>query len=399
MYRRPFRLKTTALLLWLVLATAAGVQAQETRTVTVTGIGAIVAGDRAKARDDAIQDALRKSVEQAVGILITSETVVENIQTLSDRIYGKTVGYIQRYTVVPGSEQVQSGAIEIAVNAVVLMGTLEEDLEATALLLLGLKRPRIMVVFEENPNGADADKTLLTASVGVAEATMRDALLAKGFDVVDQETVKRASTRDKTLAATSGDLSAAVALGRQFASDVIITGRVTATQAVLDEETAKLLAGMKSCQASVTAAAIRVGSGVLIAQAMPTQGRAAHINPVTAGTQATRKATTALADSLVKKILIRWQMEQTNTTLIRLVVQKVSFMQLRDLKTGLQSVIRGVKTVYQREYANNVAILDVEIAGTAEDLAEELVSKNMGTLTVNITGVSQGRVDAELKSK
>ena len=399
MYRSPFRRKASTLLLWLFLVTVPCVQAQETRTVTVTGIGSIVAGDRAKARDDAIQDALRKSVEQAVGIMITSETVVENVQTLSDRIYGKTVGYIQRYAVVPGSEKVQPDAVEITVNAVVLMGTLEEDLEATALLLRGLKRPRIMVVFEENPNGAAADKALLTASVGVAEATMRDALLAKGFDVVDQETVKRASARDKTLAAASGDLSAAVALGRQFESDVIITGRVTASQAALDEETAKLLAGMKSCQASVTAAAIRVGSGVLIAQAMPTQGRSAHLNPVTAGTQATKKATTALADSLVKKILIRWQMEQTNTTLIRLVVQKVSFLQLRELKTGLQSVVRGVKAVYQREYANNVAILDVEIAGTAEDLADELVSKNLGALTVNITGVSQGRVDAELKSK
>jgi hypothetical protein len=156
---------------------------------------------------------------------------------------------------------------------------------------------------------------------------------------------------------------------------------------------------MKSCQASIVAAAIQVGSGVLIAQAGPSKGTAAHLNPVTAGTQATGKATMTLADSLIKKILIRWQMEQTNTTLVRLVIHKVTFLQLREFKTGLQSILRGVKTVYQREYTNNVAILDVEFTGNTEDLAEELVSKTFETLTVSITGVSQGRVDVELKNK
>jgi len=41
------------------------------------------------ARDHAIKDALRKAVEQAVGTFIFSETVVENYEVLSDRIYSK----------------------------------------------------------------------------------------------------------------------------------------------------------------------------------------------------------------------------------------------------------------------------------------------------------------------
>ncbi len=38
------------------------------------------------ARDHAIKDDLRKAVEQAVGTFISSETVVENYEVLSDRI-------------------------------------------------------------------------------------------------------------------------------------------------------------------------------------------------------------------------------------------------------------------------------------------------------------------------
>lgn len=384
-------------LILCLLFVSTALYAQETRTITATGIGAITAGDRAKARDDAIQDALRKSVEEAVGTMIASETIVENAMVLSDQIYARTTGYIQRYTVVPGSEKIASDAVEITVQAVVLTGTLEKDMEATVLLLRGLKRPRTMVVFEEQNliPGAAGNAT----SVNTAEATLRDALMAKGFDVVDQETVRRNSARDRALAAAAGDIPAAVALGHQFESDVIIVGKAVASQATLDEETARVLAGLKSCQASVTAAAIRVDTGEVLAQAGPTSGTAAHINPVTGGTQAIQKATTALADGLIKKILIRWQMERANTTMVRIVVRKAGFMQLRDFKARLQSHIRGVKAVYQREFANNVAIIDVEIAGDAETLAEELAGKNLETITVNITGMSQNRVELELNSK
>ncbi|MBP1724457.1 MAG: Flagellar assembly protein N-terminal domain, partial [Deltaproteobacteria bacterium] len=38
--------------------------AQQAQTITAEGVGAVVGGDRAIARDQAIQDALRKAVEQ-----------------------------------------------------------------------------------------------------------------------------------------------------------------------------------------------------------------------------------------------------------------------------------------------------------------------------------------------
>ncbi len=41
------------------------------------------------ARDHAIKCALRKVVEKAVGTFISSDTVVENYEVLSDRIYSK----------------------------------------------------------------------------------------------------------------------------------------------------------------------------------------------------------------------------------------------------------------------------------------------------------------------
>ena len=44
-------------------------------TVVALGQAAVVDGDKSHARDKAIADAIRKAVEQAVGAMVTSETV------------------------------------------------------------------------------------------------------------------------------------------------------------------------------------------------------------------------------------------------------------------------------------------------------------------------------------
>jgi hypothetical protein len=45
-------------------------------------------------------DTPTEALEQAVGTFISSETVVENYEVLSDRIYSKAEGYIAEYKVL-----------------------------------------------------------------------------------------------------------------------------------------------------------------------------------------------------------------------------------------------------------------------------------------------------------
>src|SRR3990167_4548464 len=69
-------------------------------TITVEGIGAIVKGDLAIAKDNALNDALRKAVEQAVGTLVQAQTLVDKYQLISDEIYTKSQGYIKKYAII-----------------------------------------------------------------------------------------------------------------------------------------------------------------------------------------------------------------------------------------------------------------------------------------------------------
>jgi hypothetical protein len=71
-------------------------RAQESKTVTAEGVAAIQGNAQDIARDAAIEDAQKRAVEQAIGILIDSQTQVENYQLISDNILSQTKGYIKR---------------------------------------------------------------------------------------------------------------------------------------------------------------------------------------------------------------------------------------------------------------------------------------------------------------
>jgi len=68
--------------------------------VQVTGMGAITYNDLAAARDRALQDALRKAVEQTLGTMIDSQTRVENYMVVEDRILNWTRGYVKTFQIL-----------------------------------------------------------------------------------------------------------------------------------------------------------------------------------------------------------------------------------------------------------------------------------------------------------
>ena len=51
-------------------------------------------------KDEATKRALRIAVEQGVGVLVSSETLVENNQLINDKIYTAVAGYVSTYDVL-----------------------------------------------------------------------------------------------------------------------------------------------------------------------------------------------------------------------------------------------------------------------------------------------------------
>src|SRR5512146_3379512 len=146
-------LKVLARSLCIMAVTSVSIRAQETKTVSAEGVAAIQGNAKDIARDAAIEDAQKRAVEQAIGILIDSQTQVENYQLISDKILSQTKGYIKRYNV--SGESVDSGLLRVRINAEVALSRLTDDLSGIGILLGQMHKPRTIAMIAEQNIGSE----------------------------------------------------------------------------------------------------------------------------------------------------------------------------------------------------------------------------------------------------
>ena len=135
------------------------------KTVTVEGVGAIVGGDLAQARDEAVVDAYRRALE-AAGVSVRSHTTVENFQVLIDEITANASGYIQSLTVV--DEHSDGRLYRVQIRAVVVDGDFTGDQEALAVLIGLMDHPTVTVAVDGPAAYAAAAQTELAGRFAAA---------------------------------------------------------------------------------------------------------------------------------------------------------------------------------------------------------------------------------------
>ncbi|MFA4910416.1 MAG: flagellar assembly protein T N-terminal domain-containing protein, partial [Desulfobacteria bacterium] len=374
-----------------------GEQFLQSQVVKAEGMGAIVNNDKAIARDNAIEDALRKAVEQAVGTLVSSETMVENFQLLSDSIYTKTEGYIQKYKII--SEAPAENIYKVNIEATVALGNLKNDLAAVGLLMARKHKPRIMIMIAEQNIGQQylsfwwghqASETNLS----ITESVLIEKLREKDFNVVDHEAKAGNIKIGKPYQAANLDDNTAVSLGNQYDAEVVIVGKALAKLVGSVMGTS-----MKSVQANMSARAIRTDNGAIIAS-VNTHGAAVHIDEVTGGSEALKKASSDLASKLMDQIINTWGKEVSGTTMVQMIINGISsYQDFVKFKNVLQEQVRGVKGVYQRSISAGVAKIDLDIKGDSQSLADELTTKNFPDFSININSMSQNSLELTILPK
>jgi hypothetical protein len=125
----------------------------------------VVGGDRVRARDRALDDALRQAVEQAAATVLDPSQLVARSSELRLRIYPKARSYVSNYRILDEGET--SGVFQVHVSATVSTGRLARDLAAPAPSPTVSKQLRAIV-----------------CSHGVVERVAKDALTARGVEIV-----------------------------------------------------------------------------------------------------------------------------------------------------------------------------------------------------------------------
>jgi len=387
--------KVVVLLMGIMALPAFFAWAQETKTVTAEGVAAVQGGAKDLARDAALEDAQRRAVEQAIGVLIDAQTQVENYQLISDSILSQTKGYITRYSIA--GESVDSGLLRVRINAEVSLGKLNDDLAGIGILLGQMHKPRTMIMIAEQNVGQEwfawwwgyhGQQT----DMGVVENTFIDVFTQKGFEFIDHETAAREIK--VTSAYKVQDLTATQArtLGNQADAEVVIVGKALA------KLYGDIGGGMQSVQANLSAKAIRTDTGQVLA-AVTKNAAAVHITPETAGMNALTKASQAAAEELMEKILAVYSREAGSTRSVGIMISGLTKAQFVKFKDVLKNQVRGVKALHERSFNGTTAKLSVDSEVGAQSLSDELSLKDFGTFTVDVVGSTANSLELKVAPK
>lgn len=376
----------------LILVIGAFAQSKE---IKAKGFGTIYGDNKAAARDKAIEDAQRKAVEQAMGTMISSESVTKNFQLVSDRILSLSSGYIEKYRVI--SEKEVDGEVEVEIAAIVGMSKLNDSVQAIKNLIRRMDRPKIMVLIAEQSireegqqlsEKSRGDVVLSSTSLGVAENVLIEFFRAKGFDFVDRQALAGQIEIADPLTLVN-DKERIKKIANLTDAQVVIFGQAQA-------RTTGEVQGIYSGQANISLRALKTDTGEIIA-ATNAHAAVPFVDPSTANTKALSEAAKKISQKLMDQILSQWQSESSGLRSICLVIKGVKYADVKKLRSWLTKYVRGVKSVHQRYVKEGMAELDLDIQGSAQNLADELSEKKFQKKTIEVLDLLPNKVSIELK--
>ncbi len=311
----------------------------DVKEVMVEGVAAIKENRKDIARDQAIKDALRKAVEQAVGSFISSETVVENYQVISDRIYSKAEGYIADYKVL--REKVEGDLYRVLISAKVKMGDIKDDLKAIGILVEYMGRPRIAVLLE--------DDDIRTA--------IEEHLVNLGFPVVDFETIAKNTQKDKLKAVFDGDEDLAKEIALRNGAEIFIMG-----SSKVDEKDYR---GRSIYEVVVRAKVVESSTGEIISS------RVVKKEVPFDETEAKLETSKEMAEKISNDILKKWK---GGVNVVYLKVSGIRRGEINAIKSKLSDNIRGLRGINTKEIRKNYVVYEIITSSTPQEVLDEINS-------------------------
>jgi hypothetical protein len=350
--------------------------------IETEGVGVIISGDKARARDNAIRESLKKSIEKAVKTFLSPEAVAENFQGLNEYIYSKSGDYIQNYTII--EERTDGDYYRVRIRAAVIAEGIRNDLESMGFPVARRNLPRVMVIIYGNGNEmVDIDNTLKPEELSSSIYIMNRELSEEGFLIVRYP-------RDE-YGEEDWNEDDAVSLGRNFNADLVIFGKASVEGKSEIEGTE-----MKSYEARVSAKAITTDDAAVVAS---TSARAeSHTtDSITGRMDAIETATKEVADYLKLRIIADWQREVSSIRVISVTIRDImSYSDYVTLRDVLKNETRGVKKVFQKRIESGIAIMDIEIEGNARFLANELSAGTFNAFSLGIVCTDEDSLELSI---
>ena len=329
------------------------------KNVTVTGTGITPS--------DAENDALRAAVENTVGVLVDSETLVQNSILISDQIYTQSRGFVNDYTVL-SREQV--GDIwRVTINATVddqPNSKLMNELTRLGIINVQLRNPKIAVYVPEQH---------LNYSVGGSggETAIVRTLLNAGFNFVTE-----VGTGLNYQSPMSMNVAQMKEAAEKFGVDIMIVGESFSEGVgdLGDYLPGNQRTNMQACRARVEAKMFIVKTGQIIA-ADGKYGSAYDNSQAVAAKKALTAAGEQMGNYFVEQITGMYTSRQG----VEVIVYGADFSKINLVQNALGKVYRA-KNVNLSSYEGGRAVFNVMYGGSPQTLFNELQAVTTADLTL-----------------
>jgi hypothetical protein len=338
---------------------------------TVKAIG-VADGKSSQARDEALNDALRKAVEQGVGTFVSTELTVEQQKLVEDKIYTASSGYIENYNIT--HEGPKANLYQVEITAQVKMGKLSDDLKSIGLLMEKKRYPRTAVLVYSKEIDTTFPGVSLEGNNSV-ENWVENGLMDKGFQLVDLAQV--GYKKDMETSLTGGDPNKAAKIAKNFGAEVLVAGEVRRS---FVGERQVMGRSMRFFTNEVRLKAIETDTTRVLysgARTKPASGAESF--------GSLENATQELVDEMITAMLEKWRKDVYQASAYQIDIENISFDNLSKFKEALKK-IRGVRDVQTRNFQAQNAQLEVKYQGTLEELSDK-IRKSIKTPRLEIQGM------------
>jgi len=213
-----------------------------------------------------------------------------------------------------------------------------------------------------------------------------------GFPIIDQKQLAFRLQQDATgQAALQGDLVAANAIALDLGAELLLQGTATITT------DAVTIYGrtMETMYASITGRMYKTDTAEIIsATTLTEKNRIAHVSTTATGEEILDSIGEKLAMRTIAMIIQKWDEETVNTSIVELVVIGGDLIELRELKNNL-TLINGVNYI---DFTDETT-LEIEYQGTGPALAEALYTITFEKFSLEVTSVTENKIDCIMNPK
>ncbi len=375
---------------WLLAALVAATPVlADVKTVSVEGEAAIVEGDPAQTEKNAKRDARRRAVEQGVGVLVESNTIVRNFQMVADEIATTAKGVISEEQWGPLTDGDTKTTKKIKLTAKVSKEAIEGSI---CTVIKANHDPKVSLVFVEKVG----DETKWSTERGMIEAMFTSAFRDACFTIVEPGIKVSEVSANGDL--TQEDIEKIV---KNSNAQYVVLGQ---GKVIKSDNKHAITEGTKMNSYSVSANVkmINTANNEIEATAFKSTN-ILGISPENAlkaveqGGGKSKMIVDAVMDSLMKKVAETWAGALANQSRVQVVIREVPSLAAAKSFTDLVRRALSPTKLEMREVKNKVATYDIDVDGGAEALAAAVEGKKAGKFTVEVLEVARGKVVLALK--